>query len=204
VRILARLVRMKGDKERGLNEIRLAMEKGRFARTAARLFLIGILNNNEKDYDEALKLVREGRVRYPDSSFFHLLEMITLENAGRWRELRVLSEDYLRRIRGREPSYPSHYVHRGYFFLGNSHLGEGHAALAAELYTESLNDFSSSDRWTTWTYLNRGRAYDRLDERKKALADYETVLKRRDVWGLHDLARRFMRNPDEGEFQRKG
>jgi hypothetical protein len=46
------------------------------------------------------------------------------------------------------------------------------------------------------TFLNRGRAHDRLGEREKAIADYNEVLKRRNVWQLHDKAKALLKTPD--------
>jgi hypothetical protein len=54
------------------------------------------------------------------------------------------------------------------------------------------------------TYLNRGKAHDLLGQRELALADYRTVLKRRDVWGLHDQAKELKRRPYKGRRTREG
>ncbi len=194
VKILARLV-FGGNKEEGLREIRLAMTRGRFSRTAARLFLIGIYNNTEKDYDQALALVREGRREFPESSFFHLLELLTLENRREWDALRQGAEDFLARIEEGRPSYRPQYRRRGHYLRGNAFLGEGRYAEALAVYDRVLAEFPSEDRWISLTLLNRGRTHDLLGQRDRALADYRAVLKRRDVWGLHDQARELLDRP---------
>jgi tetratricopeptide (TPR) repeat protein len=195
IRVLAKLVRIRGDKALGLSQIRLAMEKGQFARTAAQLFLVGIYNNVEKDYDKALALVRQGRERFPQSSLFHFLEILTLENRKEWDAMRREAGDYIARVHRGEPSYRKAYLHRGYFLLGNSFLGERRPEDALRLYDKVIREFESEDRWVSLAYLNRGKAYDALGERDKALADYRAVLKRRDVWGLHDQAEAFKKRP---------
>lgn len=194
VKILAKLI-FGGNKEQGLKEIRWAMEKGRFSRTAAQLFLVGIYNNTEKDYAAALDLVRAGRREFPHSSFFHFVEMLTLENARDWTSLRREAHDFLFRIDRKEPSYRTKYRHRAYLALGNSYFGEGKPAEALENYNRAIHEFPAEDRWLTWTHLCRGKAFDLLGERDKALADYRTVLKRRNVWGLHDQAEDYIEKP---------
>ncbi len=195
VKVLAKLI-FGGNKQEGLSEIQTAMEKARFSRTAARLFLVGIYINNEKDPRRALALVREGRQEFSGSPFFQLLEMLTLEETHDWDDLERESRDFLARIDRKEPFYSPAYAHRGLFSLGNSFLGRGRPAEAMEIYNRILKEFPSEDRWVTMTYLNRGRAHDRLGERDLALADYNAVLKRRDVWELHEKAEKYIETAD--------
>jgi tetratricopeptide (TPR) repeat protein len=75
-------------------------------------------------------------------------------------------------------------------------LGRGDARRAIEIYDGILAQYPLEDRWLTMTFLNRGRAHDRLGEREKAIADYNEVLKRRNVWQLHDKAKALLKTPD--------
>jgi tetratricopeptide (TPR) repeat protein len=197
VKTLARMV-FGGSKEQGLDEIRLAMNQGQFSKTAARLFLVNIYTNNEKDPDTALTLLREGRVNFPDSPFFHLVELMVLDEAQRWNELETGAVDFLARIDAGQPFYSERFRHRGSFVLANSFLCRGDAARAVADYDRILAAITVDDRWITMTYLNRGKAHDLLGQRERALADYGTVLKRRNVWGLHDQAKELKRRPYQG------
>ena len=85
--------------------------------------------------------------------------------------------------------------HRGLFALANSYLGKRDTDNALTLYTRILRDFPFEDRWISMSYLNRGKTYDLLGRREEALADYRVVLKRRDVWQLHDKAKALVRRP---------
>jgi tetratricopeptide (TPR) repeat protein len=195
VKVLAHFI-FGGNKQQGLDEIRISMEKGRFSRTAAQLFMVGILINNEKDPSAALALLRAGRREYPRSPFFQLLEMLVLEEVKDWDGLDRESRDFLARVDRRQPFFRPEYRHRALWSLGNAALGRGDARRAVEIYDGILADYPLEDRWLTMTYLNRGRAYDRLGEREKAIADYSEVLRRRDVWQLHDKAKTFLKTPD--------
>lgn len=184
-----------GSKTQGLDEIRLSMTKGRFSRTAARLFLVNIYTNNEKDPATALDLLREGRKEYPDSPFFQFVELLVLEEAREWDALETGATDFLARIQSGHPHYGANLEHRGLFALANSYLGKRETDKALALYTRILNDFPFEDRWISMTYLNRGKTFDLLGRREEALADYRAVLKRRDVWQLHDKAKVLIRRP---------
>jgi tetratricopeptide (TPR) repeat protein len=197
IKTLARMV-FGGSKEQGLEEIRLAMTHGQFSKTAARLFLVNIYTNNEKEPDTALALLREGRTDFPDSPFFHLVELMVLDEAQKWDELETGALDFLARIDAGQPFYSQRLRHRGSFVLANSFLGRGEAARAVADYDRILAAATVDDRWITMTYLNRGKAHDLMGQRELALTDYRSVLKRRDVWGLHDQAKELKRRPYKG------
>lgn len=196
VKVLAKLM-FGGNKQQGLDEIRVAMDKGQFSRTAARLFMVGILVNTEKKPQEALVLVREGRRQHEGSPFFQLVEMMVLEETKDWDTLESQAKDFLARVERGEPFYDKNLTHRALFSLGNAALGRGRPEEALALYDRILSEFPSEDRWITWTLLNRGRAHDRLLERKAAEADYRAVLARRDVWGMHERAKGYLKAPDK-------
>jgi hypothetical protein len=123
VKTLARMV-FGGSKEQGLDEIRLAMTHGQFSKTAARLFLVNIYTNNEKEPDTALALLREGRVTdFPDSPFFHLVELMVLDEAQRWDELETGAVDFLARIDAGQPFYSATVAPPGVFCSGQQFSG---------------------------------------------------------------------------------
>ncbi len=193
-----------GSKEQGLQEIRLTMDKGRFAATAARLFLVNIYINNEKDPAAALALLREGRAAYPASPFFHFVELLILEEAKDWPALEAGAKEYLEKIRAGAPHYSPRLEHMGLFALANAHRGAGRLDEAVALYTRVVERPARDDRWVSFSYLNRGKTRDLLGQRDNALADYRTVLKRRDVWQLHDKARDLVRRPFTADAPRRG
>lgn len=194
VKIFARMI-FGGSKAQGLREINLAKDKGRFSRTAALLFLVNLYVNNEKDPAKALALLREGRKEFPNSPFFHFAELLILDEARDWSALRIGAQDFLARIRRAEGNYGKGREHMGLFALGNSYLIEGDVGRALDIYEDVLANHHQQDRWISLTYLHRGMAYDLRGRRDLAVADYNTVLDRRDVWELHDKARALLKHP---------
>lgn len=188
-----------GSKEQGLQEIRLTMDKGRFASTAARLFLVNLYVNTEKDPATALTLLRAGRAQYPESPFFHYVELLILEEARDWPALEAGAKDYLAKIEAGAPHYLPRFQHMGLFALANAHRGAGRLEDARALYGRVVDRPARDDRWVSLAYLNRGKTFDLLGRREEALADYRTVLKRRDVWQLHDKAKDLVRRPFSAE-----
>lgn len=119
-----------------------------------------------------------------------------LEEAREWDALETGATDFLARIQSGHPHYGANLEHRGLFALANSYLGKRETDKALALYTRILNDFPFEDRWISMTYSATGKNLRSFGgRREEALADYRAVLKRRDVWQLHDKAKVLIRRP---------
>ncbi|HOX22793.1 MAG TPA: hypothetical protein PLL10_04955, partial [Elusimicrobiales bacterium] len=81
---LPALFLIRGDKKKGLEQIRLTAQKGRFFRTEAKLFLINILVQFEKQYPEALRVAQSMIAEQPDNVFFQFVEVLTRYNSHDW------------------------------------------------------------------------------------------------------------------------
>jgi hypothetical protein len=79
--------------------------------------------------------------------------------------------------------------------LANSYRIEGAHTEAVARYGAIIAEVDSDDRWMTMVYLNRGKSHDMMGQRDNALKDYRAVLKRRDVWQMHDQAEKYIKKP---------
>jgi len=80
-----------GDRARGLSEVRLARDKGRFFSVEARIFLVEILTRHEKDFTQAIMEAAALRETDPANPFFLLGEILTFihsqDGPGRWTKV---------------------------------------------------------------------------------------------------------------------
>jgi len=194
LKILTWLV-IRGDRELGIQEIKSAMTQGQFSSQAAKCFLIDIYSNIEKNYPEADRVCVDLRVELPESSFAHLVHLMAIQNLKDWPRLEKESNEYLARIERGLPSYRPAYKNRGLFALANSYMGMKRYDDAIALYSKIINELDNGDRWVTWTILQRGKCHDLKGDRAAARADYQRVLKRRNVWLFHDHAKKVLKNP---------
>jgi tetratricopeptide (TPR) repeat protein len=138
----------------------------------------------------------KGAKSIPIVPFFQFVELLVLEEAREWDALETGATDFLARIQsGSPPLRPDTLNTAGLFALANSYLGKRETDKALSLYNRIIKDFPYEDRWISMSYLNRGKTYDLMGRREEALADYRVVLKRRDVWQLHDKAKALTRRP---------
>lgn len=184
-----------GDRKKGLEQLQLAAEKGNFTRIPAKLFLMGIMLNPEKNPTEALRITGELRKSYPGSSFLHAMEMIALHDAKKIDQLKTSADDYVAKTTSGAPHYKKEDLIRGLFF-------QGVAAARQEQWVQALKHFDSAiasaretDPWLSWTLLWRGHVYDVLGDRASAKADYEAVLKSPKLWDIQDKAKQYLKKP---------
>jgi hypothetical protein len=180
---VAALIFVRGDRERGIDQVRLAMAKGRFFPTEARIFLIDILTRHEKDLEAALVESRLLRASDPDNSFFWLGEILTLVHAREWDRAFDECMKFLTAHLGTKHPWMSQQLSLVYLHAGAAKLALNKPAEAAAWFTQGIeNTAYPAKGWVTYCYLRRGQAFDIMGRREEALKDYRTVLERDNFW----------------------
>lgn len=184
-----------GDKNRGLQELQLAIDKGEHSRIEAMMFLIEIDMYDENTPEKALPLAQELRKEFPKSPFMHLTEITVLYRMKKWPEMTQEAQTFLERSESEVPYYTTEGVRPARYCLGVAALYGQHDLDLAFAYMSQLLKTIDSSRWVSYAYLRRGQIYDLRGDRESALRDYRTVLSRNDFWGSHDEAQRYIQEP---------
>lgn len=185
-----------GDRARGLQELETAIEKGEHSRVEAMVFLVEIYNAEENTPDKALPIARRLRDEFPKSPLMHLMELSSLYTMKDWAATKAGAIDFLRKCEKETPYYyrsgirPARYMAGVACFWGDHNYDE-----ALRYFQGNIDDGVDPSRWVTFAFLRRGQIYDLHGEREKAVADYNTVLSRPDVWGSWKEARQFQKEP---------
>jgi len=95
--VLSKLPFVGDNRERGIAEIRLAMEQGKFTSLLAKNGLVWILFE-EKRYDEAEKYASELRAAYPESRTFRWAPVEIAYRKKEWEKVLTLSQDLLQSV----------------------------------------------------------------------------------------------------------
>lgn len=199
------LLFVRGDRARGISEVRLALEKGRFFSTEAGLFLVEILSRHEKDYKAALAEVDRLKARDPSNLFFRLGEIFALLHARDWRK--ALDECALFLEEHRKAPSPgiSRQLSLVYLSAGDACLALGRPLEAADWFTRGITETDFPDKgWITYCHLRRGQALDLMGVREEAVRDYKTVLARDNFWDSRKYAKLSIKKPpDQKEIDRQ-
>ena len=183
------LLFISGDKARGIFEVKLALQKGRFFSLEARLFLVEILTRHEKNYTAALEEVEKLKAGDPSNLFFRLGEILTLIHAQDWQ--RALDECVKFLADHKKDPSPgiTQQLSLIYLSAGDSCLALNKPMEAAAWYTGGIIETAFPKKgWVTYCYLRRGQAMDMQGKRAEAVMDYKTVLARDNFWDSRKYA----------------
>ena len=175
LRWLAFLFGMRGDRDGGLDGVRITADEGRRARWGG-LWTWALLMQREEREDEALAAIRRLNTRFPKNPDFVLDEVSILTALGDFEAARELAERVLER---RESGFGNYRL--ALPGLAEARLGE--ALLFAERWEEAEAVFSRgleagpNPEVRAILLFRRGNARDGAGKRGTALTDYGRVVR---------------------------
>ena len=189
-----------GDRARGIRELRLAAEKGRYGCTAAKLILVEIFTEDAfgaRDPREAVRLMADIRGRYPDSPMLHSAGIVALYEARRLEEAARESREYLARVSSGR--YPALDESKGRALLGTVLWSAGHLDEALAEFRAGAGAHGPRTRWTAWSRVREGQLLDALGRRDEALKAYAAACAEPDRWDFKAIAKACLAKPCVGE-----
>lgn len=193
---LPALLLIHGDKKKGLAQIRLAVEKGRFFPTEARLFLINILIQFEKQYPEAVQTALDLIHQQPDNVFFQFVEVLARYNSHDWMGAIDTGREFLARHQDSSNDEVQKQLPLVYLIIGNSNLMLQQRDEAMVWLGKAINETRHPEKgWVTFAYLRRAQLYDLLGNRAKAVEDYTVAASRPEYWDSRKEAKRGLKKP---------
>ena len=200
IKVLAKIVAIKGDPDKGVSQLNTAREKATFTADSSKLLLIEVQNNrrNTKYYNphKSLQYIRELRAKYPKNPLMHYVEVICLFETKHYEAVTEQANRFLELI-GKDPFYKDIYIARAYTALGTSQMAQGNLEAARDLFEQGHKALQNQEpsRWGVWNEFRLGQVYDLLGEREKALKQYKYVLSFKDKWGFDEMTRELIKKP---------
>lgn len=199
IKVLAKIVAIKGDPAQGVNYLNLARTKAHFTADSAKLILIEVQNTRGSTFyapEKSLNYIRELRAKFPTNPLMHYVEIICLYETGHYEDVTTQANEFLQLI-GKDKFYKDIYIPRAYTALGTAQMAQGNFENARDLFEtgRTLLKNQAPSRWGVWNELRLGQVYDVLGERAKAQAQYKYVLTFKDKWGFDDLAKSLLKKP---------
>ena len=199
IKILAKIVAIKGDPAEGVKQLNLAREKATFTSDSAKLILIEVQNTRGSKYynpQKSLEFIRQLRAKYPTNPLMHYVEVICLYETKNYDEVTAQAQFFLDQI-GQSKFYKDIYISRAYTALGTVQMAQGNFEQARKLFEQGKKAVAAQEpsRWGVWNELRLGQVYDVLGQREKALQQYKYVLSFKDKWGFDDQAKALIKGP---------
>ncbi|MDX6769188.1 MAG: hypothetical protein SF051_06620 [Elusimicrobiota bacterium] len=191
-------VMLGGDRARGLKQIKIAAEKGHYAKTAAQLILVEVYTEDNfggRNPPEAVRLMTGIRAKYPDSPMIHSAHVVSLYEDKRYAEAARESEEYLRRVAtGR---YAAMNKPKGHALLGTVlwAAGDKEKALAEFRAGAAPVPGALRTRWAVWSRVRAGQVLDALGRRADAVAEYRAAFAERKLWDFKGVLKPCLAKP---------
>ena len=188
-RVLARLAGLKGSKKKGIEHLEMVTQKGKYTADDARVVLIGIYSK-EGQSERSLEIISQLATKYPRNYLFGVERASMLYRLGRAEEggsafASLLKDD---RINGQAADLVN-------FQWGESLAAKGDYAGAVARYEDVKRWPKSDSDLVSLAHLHAGQALDAMGKRNEALTEYQTVLKRENVFDSHKLASQYVKKP---------
>jgi tetratricopeptide (TPR) repeat protein len=187
-KFMATMAGVRGNKKRGITRLQTIIEKNAATADDARVLLVAIFRN-EKRYDDALSLLEQLSSKYPNGYLLKLEKASTLVTLNRSNDAYAVFESLLK-----DPSAASALDLINYQYAealaGNKEYKRAAAAFIA------VNQVQGGDaNLATISRLRAAQMYDLAGERQEAIAEYNAVLSRPNVYDTKQQAEKGLNKP---------
>jgi Flp pilus assembly protein TadD len=186
---LARLAGLKGSKAEGIRHLELVVRSGKYASDDARVILIG-LYSNQRQMDLALETINHLASKYPRNYLFGLERAAMFYRAGRAEEGSRAFADLLKDQRVSQVA--ADLIN---YYWGEALMTKGDYQSALEKYNEVKRWARSEASLVSLAHLHAAQSLDALGKRDEAVAEYQAVLKRENVFDSHKQASEYVKKP---------
>ncbi len=199
IKILAKIVAIKGNPDQGVAQLNSAREKALFTADSAKLILIEVQNTRGSKYyapEKSLQYIRQLRAKFPENPLMHYVELICLFENGQYEQVLSGGKEFLARI-GTDPFYKDIYISRAYTAIGTALMAQGQWQAAREAFETGRAALAGQapSRWGVWNEYRLGQVYDALGLRDLAKVQYKKVLSFKDKWGFDEAAKQGLKTP---------
>ena len=206
VRMLASIGGIHGSKKRGIQTLERVAKDGQWTRDDAKVLLIAIYKK-EKRFLEALALSRELQAKYPHNYLFRLETADSLvsqaaieRQASKTREAEAMESEAVRTFETMLHERPAagaapRALDLIHFRYGEALLLMAQAERAATEFLAATTVSGADVGTVSRAHLRAAQSFDLAGKRNEALAEYQVVLSRPNIYDSHDQARRGQKEP---------
>ncbi len=189
-----------GDRQKGLQQLRQASERARYASIEATYFLMQVLQNYERKPVEALPLALDLHQRFPDNVLFHRYAGRCYASLGQWEEMKKIFSDILGRVDRQTTGYHAVAEREARYYLGQYEMDKAHydAALRHLYRCDELSRALDTDEQSGFMVtcnLRIGMIYDLQAKRDEAVKQYSKVLEMNEYLDTHKQAEQYIKSP---------
>jgi tetratricopeptide (TPR) repeat protein len=189
-----------GDKKKGIEQLKLASQKGRYAATEAAYFLMQLYFYYEKDYAQAFEVGQRLHDRYPNNVLFHKFLGRCSVLMNNWQLSQQVFSDIVARAQKGQRGYNAVAEREAEYYLGQYDLNLKRLddALRHLYRCDELSrtlDRSGPSGFMVMSNIRIGNVFDIQGKRDVAVRQYQKVASWKDYKGSVATAEQFMKIP---------
>ncbi len=189
-----------GNRTKGLEQLRTAASKGKYARLEADYFLLQVLHNYERNYNEGLSIALKLHNEFPRNVLFHRYIARSYAALGRLPDMQRTCQDIMTRCKAHWTGYDKAAERESLYYLGFADMKAGKYDSALQFFYRSDELSRSLDSqelsgFMVMVNLRIGMIYDLQGKRDLALSQYRKVKDMRDYENAHAQAEQYMKSP---------
>ncbi len=189
-----------GDKELGIKQLKEVALKAKYARIEARFFLLTLYYQFEEDFNKALHYAKILVSDFPDNPTFQRYYGRIFVKKGDYKNASAVFGDILKKCKTGLPGYNEKVEREAVYYLGVKYDIDKKLDSALVMFrrcvelSKKIDGDEPSGFWVNAT-LYLGMVYDQLDERAKAIAQYNKVLDMDEYKNSHERAEKYLKKP---------
>ena len=189
----------KGDKNIGIMQLQAAGRGAKYAATEAKVSLLQVWYQFEKNAVEALPVAMDLYTRYPKNPYFHRYVGRCQVMLGMWTEMEQTWRNVVNRCINRNIGYDQQTAREGLYYIGLALMNRKQldSALTYFYKCDEAGRFLDEDisGFTIKVNMKIGNIYDIQGKRSLAIEQYKKVLKWDDRQNSHEEAKRYINQP---------
>lgn len=190
----------KGDRQKGIEQLTAASEKGVYARVEATYFLMQLYYQFERNYPKALALASKLHERFPNNMLFHKYLGRCYVSLGNWEMVKSVFGEVSQRCRDKQRGYGSTTERESEYYLGlyDFTLRNYDSSLKHLYRVDELSrkiDVDEQSGFMVMTNLKVGNIYDLQARRDLAISQYRKVLDMKEYKDSYKQAEQFLKTP---------
>jgi tetratricopeptide (TPR) repeat protein len=188
-----------GNKQVGLAQLVAAGNKARYANTEAKVVLLQVYDQFEKNPDELLKLATELHAKYPNNAYFHRYLGRAYVQLGYADKTEETWREVLKNALDKKPGYSKLMTREGLYYVGVSLMNRGEYEDALKYLYKADEASRSLDQdpsgFIVLTNLKIGQIMDIQGKRDLAIKQYNKVLGWPDKQNSKQQAQQYIQTP---------
>lgn len=189
-----------GDKQKGIEELTTASQKGKYAAIEATYFLMQLYYQYERNYTKTLQLALSLHARFPNNMLFHKYVGRCHVSLGNWPLVEQVFNEVVQRVKDKRTGYDLKTAREAEYYLGLAKLNTGRQEeslehfLRCDTFSRRI-DAEEPSGFMVMANLKAGNVYDMQGKRELAVERYQRVLKMKAFKDSHAQAERHLKEP---------